>query len=67
LKIDRENKFRMHGLIRDIENEIIRKKPEDLLPTLPGERSRLWFHKDVLNVLRNYTVRGICIYIYKEM
>jgi hypothetical protein len=67
LKIDRENKFRLHALIRDMGREIIRKKPEDLLPTLPGERSRLWFHKDVLNVLRNYTVRGICIYIYKEM
>jgi hypothetical protein len=65
LTIDCENKFRMHGLIRDMGREIIRKKPEDLLPTLLGERSRLWFHKDVLNVLRNHTVRGICIYIYK--
>jgi nucleoside-triphosphatase THEP1 len=65
LTIDHENKFRMHGLIRDMGREIIRKKPEDLRPTLLGERSRLWFHKDVLNVLRNHTVRGICIYIYK--
>jgi hypothetical protein len=65
LTIDNENKFRMHGLIRDMGREIIRKKPEDLLPTLLGERSRLWFHKDVLNVLHNHTVRGICIYIYK--
>jgi hypothetical protein len=67
MTIDRENKFRMHGLIRDMGREIIRKKSPNLLPTLPRERSRLWFHKDVLNVLRNHTVRGICIYIYKEM
>jgi hypothetical protein len=67
LKIDSENKFRMHDLIRDMGMEIICKKPEDLQPTLPGERSRLWFHKDVLNVLRNHMVRGLCIYIYKEM
>jgi nucleoside-triphosphatase THEP1 len=65
LIIDCENKFRMHGLIQDMGREIIRKKPEDLQPTLLGERSRLWFHKDVLNVLRNHTVRGICTYIYK--
>jgi hypothetical protein len=64
LTIDGGNKFRMHGLIQDMGREIIRKKPEDLVPTLLGERSRLWFHEHVLNVLRNHTVRGICIYIY---
>jgi hypothetical protein len=67
LKIDSENKFRMHDLIRDMGREIICKNPEDLQPILPAERNRLWFHKDVLNVLRNHTVRVLCIYIYKEM
>jgi hypothetical protein len=64
MTIDRENKFRMHSLIRDMGREIICKKSPNLLPTLLGERSRLWFHKDVLNVSCNHTVKGKCIYIY---
>jgi hypothetical protein len=38
-------------------------------PNLPRERSRLWFHEDVFNVLRNHTVRGMHmhLYIYKQM
>jgi hypothetical protein len=53
----------MHSLIRDMGREIIHGKS----PNLPGKRSRLWFHEDALNVLREHTVRGICIYIYKEI
>jgi hypothetical protein len=61
--IDDINILRMHRLIQDMGREIINEKS----PDLPGERSRLWFHEDVFNVLRNHTVRGICIYIYKQM
>jgi hypothetical protein len=61
--IDHENKLRMHDLIRDMGREIIREKS----PNLPGKRSRLWFHEDVLNVLRNHTVKGIFIYMYEQM
>jgi hypothetical protein len=42
----------MHDLLRDMGREIIREKsPKD-----PEERSRLWFSKDVLNVLSEQTV-----------
>jgi hypothetical protein len=61
--IDDINILRMHRLIQDMGREIINEKS----PDLPGERCRLWFHEDVFNVLRNHTVRGICIYIYKQM
>jgi hypothetical protein len=61
--IDPFNRLRMHDLIRDMGREIIREKS----PNLPGERSRLWFHEDVLNVLRRHTVRGIFIHMYDQM
>jgi GTPase SAR1 family protein len=58
--IDVENILRMHGLIRDMGREIVNEKS----PDLPGKRSRLWFHKDVFNVLRNHTVRGMHMHLY---
>jgi hypothetical protein len=61
--IDDKKILRMHSLIQDMGREIIHGKSLDL----PGKRSRLWFHEDALNVLREHTVRGICIYIYKEI
>jgi GTPase SAR1 family protein len=51
--IDDRNKVRMHDLLRDMGREIIRKKS----PKEPEERSRLWFDKDVLDVLSEETVR----------
>ena len=57
--IDHENKLRMHDLIRDMGREIVHRKS----PNLPGKRSRLWFHKDVLDVLNKHLVRGRCINI----
>ncbi|MCH90147.1 TMV resistance protein N-like, partial [Trifolium medium] len=49
--IDDENRLGMHDLLRDMGREIIcdtpRKEPED--------RSRLWFHEDVLDVLSAQT------------
>jgi hypothetical protein len=57
--IDDEKNLRMHGLIQDMGRKIVHEES----PNFPGERSRLWFYEDVLNVLRNHTVRGIYIYI----
>ena len=51
--IDDENRLGMHDLVRDMGRDIIcdapRKEPE--------ERSRLWYHEDVLDVLSAQTVR----------
>ncbi|MCH81683.1 TMV resistance protein N-like [Trifolium medium] len=45
--VDDKNKLGMHDLLRDMGREIIREKS----PKEPEERSRLWFHEDVLDVL----------------
>jgi hypothetical protein len=58
--IDFKNILRMHGLIRDMGREIVNEKS----PNLPGKRSRLWFHKDVFNVLCYHTVRGMHMHLY---
>jgi hypothetical protein len=57
--IDCQNELKMHNLIRDMGREIVCEES----PKYPGKRSRLWFHKDVLNVLYKHMVRGIFIYI----
>ncbi|KAK9943998.1 hypothetical protein M0R45_009584 [Rubus argutus] len=53
------NSLCMHDLIEDMGKEIVRQES----PTEPGERSRLWFHEDVIHVLTEETgtskVRGI--------
>ena len=51
--IDDKNKLGMHDLLRDMGREIIREKS----PNEPEERSRLWFHEDVVDVLSEHTVR----------
>jgi len=51
--VDDKNKLGMHDLLRDMGREIIREKS----PTEPEERSRLWFHEDVLDILSEHTVR----------
>ena len=61
--IDYQNKLKMHNLIQDMGREIVCEES----PKYPGKRSRLWFHKDVSNVLDNRAVRGICIYIHKHV
>ncbi|KDP34368.1 hypothetical protein JCGZ_11251 [Jatropha curcas] len=48
LTIDYENRLIMHDLLRDMGREIIR----EMSPNHPGKRSRLWFHEDVLKVLK---------------
>ena len=51
--VNDKNKLGMHDLLRDMGREIIREKS----PMEPEERSRLWFHEDVLDVLSQHTVR----------
>ncbi|MCH94091.1 NBS-containing resistance-like protein, partial [Trifolium medium] len=50
LKVEKNNKLGMHDLIRDMGREIVRQSS----PRKLGERSRLWFHDDVHDVLTEY-------------
>ncbi|KAH9782051.1 ADP-ribosyl cyclase/cyclic ADP-ribose hydrolase [Citrus sinensis] len=43
------NHIRMHDLIRDMGREIVRNESIEH----PGERSRLWYHEDIYEVLKN--------------
>ncbi|KAH9782261.1 ADP-ribosyl cyclase/cyclic ADP-ribose hydrolase [Citrus sinensis] len=45
------NQIRMHDLLRDMGREIVRNESIDL----PGKRSRLWYHKDIDEVLKKNT------------
>ncbi|KAM1027777.1 hypothetical protein FF1_040473 [Malus domestica] len=45
--VDEYNKVKMHQMIRDMGREIVRQESKEL-----EKRSRLWNHKDSLNVLR---------------
>ncbi|XP_017410147.1 TMV resistance protein N isoform X3 [Vigna angularis] len=49
--VDDRNQLGMHDLLRDMGREIIRSKS----PMELEERSRLWFHEDVLDVLSKET------------
>lgn len=53
VRVEKNNKLAMHDLIRDMGREIIRKESLEE----PEKRTRLWFQKDVLDVLRNNMVR----------
>ncbi|XP_059654454.1 disease resistance protein RPV1-like [Cornus florida] len=49
VRIDRRhNQLMMHDLIQDMAKEIVYQES----PTKPGERNRLWYHKDILDLLR---------------
>ena len=50
----------MHDLLRDMGREIIHAKSSKE----PEERSKLWFHEDVLDVLLNESVRPTFIYLF---
>lgn len=52
--IDNSNKLRMHNLLRDMGREIVRTESRKE----PGKRSRLCIQEDVLDVLKNNTVRA---------
>ncbi|XP_057425650.1 disease resistance protein RUN1-like [Lotus japonicus] len=51
IKVDKKNKLRMHNLVRDMGREIVRESSEKE----PGKRNRLWFHKDMHDVLPKNT------------
>ncbi|XP_059625792.1 TMV resistance protein N-like [Cornus florida] len=51
VRIDSDNQLAMHDLIQDMGREIVRQES----CREPGERSRLWCHEDVLDVLINNT------------
>jgi hypothetical protein len=47
-----EGLISMHDLLQEVAREIVRQET----PKEPGERSRLWFHKDVCDVLEGNTI-----------
>ncbi|KAL2965755.1 hypothetical protein AAZX31_16G078800 [Glycine max] len=51
IKVEKNNKLGMHPLLRDMGREIICESSRNK----PGKRSRLWFQKDVLDVLTKNT------------
>ncbi|XP_058756856.1 disease resistance protein RPV1-like isoform X2 [Vicia villosa] len=59
--VDDKNILGMHGLVRDMGREIVREES----PKRPEERSRLWFPKDVIDVLSRengkYGVLGLAL------
>ncbi|GMY08998.1 disease resistance protein RUN1-like isoform X2 [Fagus crenata] len=50
LTVGERNKLMMHDLVRDMGREIVREE----YPKEPGERSRLWWHEDVTDILTNH-------------
>ncbi|KAL7235600.1 hypothetical protein ACSBR1_018986 [Camellia fascicularis] len=54
ITIDNRDRLMMHQLLRDMGREVIRQES----PEEPGERSRLWDHKDSFNVLNEKTGTG---------
>jgi len=53
MTIDESGCLKMHDLIQDMGREIVRKES----PLIPGNRSRLWHYKDILQVLEENSVR----------
>ncbi|KAK2407424.1 TMV resistance protein N [Trifolium repens] len=51
IKFDAHNRVKMHDLIQDMGREIVRQES----PNNPGKRSRLWFTKDIVEVLEKDT------------
>ncbi|CAN6697001.1 unnamed protein product [Malus baccata var. baccata] len=58
--VDHNLKLVMHDLLRDMGREIVRLESSE-----PGERSRLWHHDDVIDVLKNESgteaIRGLTL------
>jgi len=52
------NLLTLHDLIEDMGKEVVRQES----PNNPGERSRLWFHDDIVKVLKENMVSKINIY-----
>ncbi|XP_029124909.1 TMV resistance protein N [Cajanus cajan] len=62
LIVDENGCLEMHDLIQDMGREVVRKES----PYKPGNRSRLWSHEDVLQVLKensgSSTIEGIMLH-----
>ncbi|CAL2241115.1 unnamed protein product [Prunus armeniaca] len=62
--IDGDNKLRMHQMIRDMGRGIVRLESKE-----PEKRSRLWYRKDSLNVLREKNgskkISGLALHMYR--
>ncbi|KAH9782293.1 ADP-ribosyl cyclase/cyclic ADP-ribose hydrolase [Citrus sinensis] len=62
IAIDSYNKIRMHDLLQELGREIVRQESIN-----PGNRSRLWHHEDIYEVLtyntvsRTEKIEGICL------
>ncbi|GMP63342.1 hypothetical protein CsSME_00025070 [Camellia sinensis var. sinensis] len=54
LTVDEHKKLVMHQLVQEMGREIVRQES----PKEPGERTRLWNHKDSFNALRENTGTG---------
>ena len=52
--------LRMHDLIQDMGREIVGQEATSKL----GDRSRLYFHEDVLKVLRENSIRTLLIHLF---
>ena len=52
VKIDWHGKVTLHDLIEDMGKEIVRQQSLKV----PGERNRLWFHEDIVQVLEDNQV-----------
>ncbi|XP_059629921.1 disease resistance protein RPV1-like [Cornus florida] len=66
LRVDSDNRLIMHDRIRDMGREIVRQESVQE----PGERTRLWNEKDVLDVLQNdrgtETVEGLLLNLQRS-
>ncbi|XP_031248406.1 disease resistance-like protein DSC1 [Pistacia vera] len=64
--ISEDNKITMHDLLQEMGWEIVRQESTKD----PGKRSRLWYHKDIHNVLEknkiSYAIEGICLDMSKR-
>jgi hypothetical protein len=58
LSVGERNKLIMHDLLRDMGREIVREE----FPKIPGKCSRLWLHKDALDILAKHEVRTSLIF-----
>jgi hypothetical protein len=58
-KIDEKGVLWLHDLIEDMGKEIVRKES----PNHPEKRTRLWFHKDIVEVLEQSKVRVMIFFL----
>jgi len=51
------NKLQMHDLLQWMGRQVVHQES----PNVPGRRSRLWFHEDILHVLTENMVKTLCV------